>query len=82
MYLCIKLKKRSLQIRSCAKLVPQFIGPFSITKRIELVAYRLALPLTVKVHDVYHVYFLKKYVKDVDNVIDWSVLQVERDGEF
>ena len=26
--------------------------------------------------------FLKKYVKDVDHVIDWYVLQVEANGEF
>jgi len=25
---------------------------------------------------------LKKYPKDVDHVIEWSVLQVESDGEF
>ena len=36
----------------------------------------------MKFHVVFHVYFLKKYVKDVDHVIDWFVLQVERDGEF
>jgi len=69
-YLCIKPKKRSLQISSCAKLAPQFCGPFSIIERIGLVAYRLALPLTVKVHDVFNVSLLK----DADHVIDWSVL--------
>jgi len=37
-------------------------------------SYRLALPPTVKVHDVFHVSLLKKYVRDVDHVFDWSVL--------
>ena len=36
----------------------------------------------MKFHDVFHVSFLKNYVKYVDHVIDWSVLQVEPDGEF
>jgi len=36
----------------------------------------------MKVHDVSHVSLLKNYVKDVDNVIVWSILQVEPDGEF
>jgi len=36
----------------------------------------------MKVYDVFHVSLLKKYVKDVDHVVDWSVLQVELDGEF
>ena len=44
--------------------------------------YRLALPLTMKVHDVFHVSLLKIYVNDVDHVIDWYLLQVETEGEF
>ena len=45
-------------------------------------AYRLALPPIVIVHDVFHVSLLKKYVKDVDHVIEWFVLQVEPKGKF
>ena len=45
-------------------------------------AYRLSLPPIVKFHDVLHVLFLKRYVKDVDHVIDASVLKVELEGEF
>ena len=74
MYLHIEPKKLSLRIGSCAKLASWFFGPFNITERIEPIAYRLALPLTVNVHDVFHVSLLKKYVKDVDHVIDWSTL--------
>jgi len=57
-------------------------GPFNIIERIGPVAYRIALPPTVKFHVVFHVSLLKKYVKDVDHVIGWFVLQVELDGEF
>jgi len=81
-YLRIKLKKSSLHIGSCAKMEPRFCGLFSIIKRIGLVAYQLALPMTLKVHDFFHVSLLKKYVKDVDHVIEWFVLQVEPNGEF
>jgi len=73
------MKKSSLQLGSCAKLIPWFYGPFNIIEKIGSVAYRLALPPIVKVHDVFHVSLLKKYVKDADHVIDWFVLQVELD---
>jgi len=79
-YLCIKPKKISLWIGSCANMAAWFCGPFNIIERIRPVAYRLALPRIVKVHDVFHVLLLKKYVKDVDHLIDSSVLQVEPDG--
>eukprot|EP00253_Pinus_taeda_P002882 PITA_02882 len=81
-YLRIKPKKSSLRIGSCAKLAPQFCGSFNIIERIGSVTYRLALPPTVKVHDVFNVSLLKKYVNDVDHVIDWYVLKVEPDGEL
>lgn len=45
-------------------------------------AYRLALLPIVKFHGVFHVSFLKRYIKDVYHVIDWSLLQVEKKGEF
>lgn len=60
----------------------RYHGPFDILERIGPGAYRLALPPTVKVNDVFHISLLKKYIKDVDHVIDWSVLQVEQEGEF
>lgn len=70
MYLCIKQKKSSLKIASCAKLAPRFCGSFSFIERIGPVAYRLALPPIVKFDDVLDVSLLKKYVKDIDHVID------------
>jgi len=69
-YLCIKLKKCFLQIGSCVKMAPRFLGPFSIIERIGAVAYRTILALAVKIHDVVHVSLLKKYDEDVDHVID------------
>jgi len=69
-YFHIKPKLRSLKIRSCTKLAPRYCGPFEILERIGTLAYKIALPMTVNVHDVFHVSLLKKYVKYVDNVID------------
>ena len=45
-------------------------------------AYELALPAHLRVHNVYHASLLKKYFYDTKHVVDWSLLQVEPEGEF
>jgi hypothetical protein len=50
---------RRFQVRG--KLVPQYIGPYRIIKKIGAVAYQLELPLQmVDVHDIFHISQLKK----------------------
>jgi hypothetical protein len=36
----------------------------------------------VKAHNVFHVSFLKRYIHDATHIIDWSMIQVEPEGEF
>ena len=64
------------------KLAPRFCGPFEILAKKGLVAYELALTAHVRVHNVFHECLLKKYVYDTKHAIDWSLLQVQRKGEF
>jgi hypothetical protein len=65
---------------ACAKLAPRFCGPFEILDKVGPVAYKLALPPTVKEQNVFHVSLLKKYIHDVSHIIDWFVIQVEPEG--
>jgi hypothetical protein len=81
-YLRVRPRKSSLNMGACAKLAPQYCGPFEVLDRVGHVAYRLTLPPTVKEHNVFHVSLLKKYVHDSNHIIDWSVIQVELEGEF
>jgi len=47
--------------RPSKKLDSKRLGPFKIIERINDVAFRLALPTTMKIHDVFHVSLLEKY---------------------
>ena len=59
-----------------------FCGPFEILTKKGQVVYELDLPAHIKVHNVFHASLLNKYVSDTKHVIDWSLLQVEPEGEF
>ncbi|GKE52378.1 putative reverse transcriptase domain-containing protein, partial [Tanacetum coccineum] len=60
------------------KLVPRFVGPFEITKRIGPVAYRLRLPEELNgVHDTFHVSTLKKCLADPTLQIPLDEIQVD-----
>jgi hypothetical protein len=79
-YLRVRHRKISLRMGTCAKLAPRFCRPFEILDRVGPISYRLALPPTVKAHNVSHALLLKKYVHDSNHIIDWSVILVEPEG--
>ena len=81
-YLKVKEKWSSLSLGRCGKLAPRFCGPFEILAKKGLVAYEIALPTHVRVHNVFNASLLKKYVYDTKHIIDWSLLQVEPEGKF
>jgi RNase H-like domain found in reverse transcriptase/Reverse transcriptase (RNA-dependent DNA polymerase)/Integrase zinc binding domain/Chromo (CHRromatin Organisation MOdifier) domain/Aspartyl protease len=55
------LEGKNLQVTGQQKLLPRRYGPFKILKRIRPVAYRLDLPPSMKVHDVFHIDLLLPY---------------------
>ncbi|XP_048489752.1 uncharacterized protein LOC125491702 [Beta vulgaris subsp. vulgaris] len=61
------------------KLSPRYIGPYEILDRVNEVAYRLALPTDLdKVHNVFHVSMLRKYIPDPSHVIRHEPLQLRK----
>ena len=81
-YLKLKVKRISLILGICVKFAPIFYRPFEILTKRGLMEYELDLPTHIKIHIFLHASLLKKYVYDTKHFIDWSLLQVEAEGEF
>jgi hypothetical protein len=79
-FLQVKLHKSSIKFGKGDKL-SSFVGPFEVVEKKGHVAYRLALPDSLRhMHDVFHVSVLIHYASDRTHVIDMSFLQVSDDG--
>ena len=61
----VMLHSKNISMRGTRKLLPRWLGPFRIERVVNPVAYKLALPKSMgKVHNVFHVWLLKKYHAD------------------
>ena len=59
------------------KLDPRYIGPYEILRRVGEVAYELVLPPQLaKVHNVFHVSQLRRYVFDPSHVLQHEPIQL------
>jgi hypothetical protein len=81
-FLKVKANRSSLKSGNYSKLAACYCGPFEILERIGPVAYMIAFPASMSIHNVFHVSLLKKYIPDANHVIDWNVIQVEQEGAF
>ncbi|XP_074374529.1 uncharacterized protein LOC141714935 [Apium graveolens] len=75
--------KGMTRFRKKGKLAPRYIGPFEILNQIEKVAYELALaPQYQPVHNVFHVSLLKKYNPNINHVIKYEPLEIQKDLSY
>ncbi|KAF8754225.1 hypothetical protein RHS01_06321, partial [Rhizoctonia solani] len=63
------------------KLTEQRLGPFKVTKKISNRAYRLELPPSMKIHDVFYVGLLSKVKRDKKRTFENRPPPVTVDGE-
>ena len=78
-FLKVKPKRSSLSLGKFKKLSVRYCGPYVITKKISDQAYALLLPPHIKVHNVFHVSPLKKYVPDANHILGDAVNLVSED---
>ena len=62
------------------KLSPCFVGPFEVLERVGTLAYKVALPPSLsKIHNVFHVSTLRKYIYDPSHVVELEPIQISKD---
>ena len=65
------------------KLSPRFVGPFEILDKIGSAVYRVALPPALsKIHNVFHISNLRKYIPDSKHVIKYEPLQIQENLSY
>ena len=75
--------KGVLRFGKKGKLAPRYIGPYSISERVGVVAYRLELPDELRrLHNVFHVSVLRKYIPDPSHVMSSPPVQLAEDLSF
>ncbi|RVW13369.1 Transposon Ty3-G Gag-Pol polyprotein [Vitis vinifera] len=62
------------------KLDPRFVGPFEVLERVDTLAYKVALPPSLsKIHNVFHVSIMRKYIYDPSHVVELEPIQISED---
>ncbi|EAL17174.1 hypothetical protein CNBN1990 [Cryptococcus deneoformans B-3501A] len=71
--------------RPTKKLDHRYLGPYTIIARVSSHAYRLELPKSMRIHDVFHVQLLEKYIENEipgRTQVAPSPIEVEGDLEY
>ena len=65
------------------KLSPRYIRPYVILERVGKLAYMLDLLSKLsQIHNVFHIYMLRKYVPDFLHVIQLKQIEIQKDMTY
>ena len=79
-FLKVSPMKRVMRFGKKGKLASRYIGLFEIRARVGEVAYRLVLPPELsRIHLVYHVSMLRKYISDPLHVLQLQTVELSED---
>ncbi|XP_073138577.1 uncharacterized protein [Henckelia pumila] len=77
-YVKISPIKGVIRFGKTGKLNPRYVGPFEIFDKVGTLVYRLALPPDMsRIHNVFHVSQLRKYIPDPSHVLESAPLIIE-----
>ncbi|KAK6144718.1 hypothetical protein DH2020_021538 [Rehmannia glutinosa] len=60
------------------KLNPRNVGPYEVLERVGRVAYRLALHQECRIHNVFHVSMLRRYMPDPSHVVNYETIKLDK----
>ncbi|RVW85843.1 hypothetical protein CK203_035296 [Vitis vinifera] len=76
----LTVEKSIMRFGRKGKLNPRFVGPFEVLERVGTLAYKVALPPSLfKIHNVFHVLTLRKYIYDPSHVVELEPIQISED---
>ena len=79
-FLKVSPMKRVMRFGKKRKLAPRYFGLFEIRSRVSEVAYRLVLPPVLsRIHSVFHVSMLRKYIADPSHVLQPQAVELNKD---
>lgn len=61
MWLKLQYRLVTVKPRTNQKLKPRYYGPFQVIAAVGNMAYKLQLPASTKIHNVFHVFQLKAF---------------------
>ena len=83
MFLKVSPCKGIFRFSKKGKLSPRYIGPFEILDHVGATAYRLDLPANLsRLHNVFHVSMLKKYLPDPSHVLSSEPIDLREDLSY